>query len=92
MAETDEILELVKKGRANYSWFMTHALDVNPKHLWDKMVEVSNSVRDNERTSVGAGHGVGRLALCFLTCYYPSTVILGSFPNLNKTQHFSGSP
>ncbi|GAH45700.1 unnamed protein product, partial [marine sediment metagenome] len=77
----NEILDFIKKGRADYSWFMTHALDVEPEHLWFKMKEVNDSVRDNERTAVGAGHGVSktyggaRIALTFLFCYYPSTVI-----------------
>ena len=76
-----EIIELVKRGRKDYSWFMTHALDVKEEHLWPKMREVNDSVRDNERTAVGAGHGVsktyggGRIGLTFLLCYYPSTVV-----------------
>lgn len=79
--KTSEILDFIKRGRADYSWFMTHALDVKPEHLWHKMREVNDSVRDNERTAVGAGHGVSktygaaRIALTFLSCYYPSTVI-----------------
>ena len=77
----NEILNFIKRGRADYNWFMTHALDVKPEHLWHKMKEVNDSVRDNERTAVGAGHGVsksytsGRIALTFLYCYYPSTVV-----------------
>lgn len=77
----DEILDFTKRGRKDYGWFMIHALDVQPEYLWDKMVEVANSVRDNERTAVGAGHGVsktfsaGRIALIFLYCYYPATVV-----------------
>lgn len=76
-----EVLDFCEHGQRDYSWFMTHALDVDPKHLWYKMKEVNNSVRDNERTAVGAGHGVsktygaGRIALTFLSCYYPSTVV-----------------
>ncbi|NVL90738.1 MAG: hypothetical protein HWN69_07065 [Desulfobacterales bacterium] len=76
-----EAKKLAERGRRDYSWYMTHALDVKSEYLWSKMREVNNSVRDNERTAVGAGHGVsktynaGRLALTFLNCYYPSTVI-----------------
>jgi len=79
--ENKEVLDFCKRGQRDYSWFMTHALDVEPKHLWYKMREVNDSVRDNERTAVGAGHGVsktygaGRIALTFLYCYYPSTVV-----------------
>jgi len=78
---SSEILQFIERGRKDPSWYMTHALDVKKEHLWGKMKEVSTSVRDNERTAVGAGHGVsktytaGRLALWFLTCFYPSTVV-----------------
>lgn len=81
MGKNNEILRFIERGRKDYSWFMTHALDVKPEHLWYKMREVNDSVRDNERTAVGAGHGVsktygaGRIALTFLSCYYPSTVV-----------------
>lgn len=76
-----DVLDFCERGQQDYSWFMTHALDVNPHYLWAKMREVNDSVRDNERTAVGAGHGVSktygaaRIALTFLYCYYPSTVI-----------------
>jgi len=45
------------------------------------MLEVAHSVRDNKKTAVGAGHGVSktygaaRMALWFLICYPPATVI-----------------
>jgi len=79
--ERRELLSFIDKGRRDHNWFMTHALDVKPEHLWSKMREVNDSVRDNERTAVGAGHGVsktytaGRIALAFLYCYVPSTVV-----------------
>ena len=79
--EDKEVLDFLVHGQQDYSWFMANALDVNPRHLWSKMREVNDSVRDNERTAVGAGHGVsktyvaGRIALAFLYCYYPSTVV-----------------
>lgn len=83
-ATTEEMkmaLELAEHGRGDYSWYMTHCLDVRPEYCWSKMREVNDSVRDNERTVVGAGHGVSktyglaRVALTFLNCHYPSTVI-----------------
>jgi hypothetical protein len=80
-AKKNEVLELMKRGRADYGWYMTHVLDVKERHLWDKMVEICDSVRDNERTAVGAGHGVsktytlGRLAIAFLMTHCPSTVV-----------------
>ncbi len=80
-AEMNAAIELSEHGRKDYSWYMTHALDVNPDHLWSKMREINNSIRDNKKTVVGAAHGVSktygvaRVALTFLNCYYPSTVI-----------------
>lgn len=91
MDSSKEILNFIERGRADYSWFMTHALDVQEAHLWSKMREVNDSVRDNERTAVGAGHGVsktfggGRIALTFLSCYYPSTVITTA-PSWNQVK------
>jgi hypothetical protein len=81
MQRSPDIIQFVKRGRREPDWYMTHALDVKPEHVWDKMSEMGNAVRDHERTSIGAGHGVsktytlGRLTLWFLTCYYPSTVV-----------------
>lgn len=61
--------------------FQVECLDVKREHVWPKMAEVAESVRDNTKTAVKAGHGVSksyeaaRLALWFLCCHYPSTVI-----------------
>jgi hypothetical protein len=61
--------------------FMVNCLDVKSEHIWSKMREVAESVRDNQLTAVPAGHDVsktytaGRLALWFKTCFQPSTVI-----------------
>lgn len=76
-----DILDFIKHGREDYAWFMTHALDVKEEYLWYKMQEVADSMRDHERTTVGAGHGVSktytlaRLCLGFLICNCPSTVV-----------------
>lgn len=89
---SNQILDFIEHGRKDYSWFMTHALDVKLEHLWSKMREVNDSVRDNERTAVGSGHGVSktygaaRIALTFLYCYYPSTVITTA-PSLNQVKN-----
>lgn len=50
-------------------------------HMWSKMREVAESVRDHQLTAVPAGHsvsktyGAGRLVVWFKTCFSPSTVI-----------------
>ncbi len=77
----NQVLELAELGRNNPSEFMVRVLDVKRKHLWGKMIKMADSMRDNERTTVGAGHGVsktytlGRLALTFLASHCPSTVV-----------------
>lgn len=81
MIKADEIKRYVDKGRKEPDWFFTDALDVKRAHMWDKMRDIAYSVRDNQYTVVPAGHGVSktygaaRLALQFLYCYFPSTVI-----------------
>lgn len=56
-------------------------LDVKGEHIWSKMIDVAESVRDNQFTAVPAGHSVsktytaGRIAVWFKTCFQPSTVI-----------------
>lgn len=71
---------LLKFWKENPVRFLTDCLDVKPEHVWDKMEEICNSVRDNQFTCVKAGNSlsksytVGRLALWFLYCHKPSTV------------------
>ena len=76
-----QVVELARLGRDDPAEFMVRVLDVKRNHLWFKMREMADSMRDNERTAVGAGHGVsktytlGRLALTFLATHCPSTVV-----------------
>jgi len=76
-----ERLAKLTRYQANPILFQTECLDVRGEYVWPKMVEVAESVRDYEKTAVKAGHGVSksyeaaRLALWFLCCHYPSTVI-----------------
>lgn len=61
--------------------FFTKVLGVPDRHIWSKMREVAESVRDNQFTAVPAGHsvsktyGAGRIAVWFKTCFQPSTII-----------------
>ena len=61
--------------------FCTDILSIKPEYMWDKMVEILESVRDHQKTAVRAGHSVsktftvGRLVPWFKVCYTPSTVI-----------------
>lgn len=71
----------VKKYKPDPIGFMCDVLDVKPEHVWHKMVEVAESVRDHQRTCVFSGHGnsktftLARIALWFLYTHIPSTVI-----------------
>jgi hypothetical protein len=61
--------------------FQCDVLDTKREHVWGKMREVAESVRDYQKTCVHAGHGVSktyeaaRIALWFLYTHIPSTVI-----------------
>ncbi len=71
----------MRKYRPDPIGFQCDILDVKPEHVWDKMVEVAEGVRDHQKTCVFAGHSVSktfelaRLALWFLYTHMPSTVI-----------------
>ncbi len=71
----------IQKYQPDPIGFQCDVLDVKPEHVWDKMVEVAEGVRDHQKTCVFAGHGVSktyelaRVALWFLYTHKPSTVI-----------------
>lgn len=71
---------LLEFYRKNPVKFLTNVLDVKEEHVWSKMEEICNSVRDHQFTAVKAGNSlsksytVGRLALWFLFTHKPSTV------------------
>lgn len=76
-----ESQKILKRYQKDPIRFQVECLDVKKEHVWPKMREVAESVRDNPKTAVKAGHGVSksyeaaRIALSFLCCHYPSTVI-----------------
>jgi hypothetical protein len=76
-----ECSKILKRYQRDPIRFQVDCLDVKREHVWPKMCEVAGSVRDNPKTAVKAGHGVSksyeaaRIALWFLCCHYPSTVI-----------------
>ena len=61
--------------------FLINVLGLPPEHIWHKMREVCESVRDHQVTLVRACHSVsktytsGRIVPWFKTCFQPSTVI-----------------
>lgn len=72
--------KLLAHYRKNPIDFLVDCLDVKREHVWTKMEEIANSVRDHQFTCVKAGNSlsksftVGRLALWFLLTHKPSTV------------------
>lgn len=70
--------------------FISECLDKNPR--WFKQQEIIESVRDNRNTYVKSCHGVGKthtakdIALWFLYCHKPATVIstAPSWPQVEK--------
>ena len=73
--------KLMERYRSDPLSFQVECLDLKREHIWDKMEEVALSVRDHKFTAVKAGHGVSktfeaaRIALWFLMCHKPSTVV-----------------
>ena len=74
-------LEFLKQYESEPIKFFTNILDVDPAHVWSKMRQICESVRDHQFTCVKAGNSlsksfsVARLALWFLYTRYPATVI-----------------
>ena len=92
MTKTEQLARLAEhwvRWQKDPIAFMTEVLDVQPEHVWSKMREVAESVRDNRLTAVGAGHSLSktylsaRLALWFLYCFRPSTVVTTA-PSYNQ--------
>lgn len=70
--------EMVQKSLDEPDWWITNVLGDD---LWEKQVEVIESVRDNEETAVASCHGAGksflssRALLWYLYTHSPSLVI-----------------
>lgn len=84
VAEQQQIVEINDKMvayRADPTGFFENVLGLPAEHIWSKMREVCESVRDNQITLVRACHSVsktftsGRLVPWFKTCFQPSTVV-----------------
>ncbi len=81
MIDINQAKDYLLRYRTDPISFFVEVLGVDDKMIWQKMREISLSVLDNKKTAVKAGHAVSksftasRIALWFLYCYYPSTVI-----------------
>lgn len=80
--------KIISDGRANPIHFFTHCLDVKEEHVWSKMTEIVESIRDHQFTCVKAGNSlsksytIARAALWFLYTHYPSTVVTTAPSNI----------
>ncbi len=76
-----EIADKVMQYRQDPKGFYVDILGMKEEYLWSKMIDVVESVRDNQFTAVRASHsvsktyGAGRIVNWFKTCFQPSTVI-----------------
>ncbi len=81
MTDTEIIYDRLMEYRKNPVGFCTEILSLKKQFVWRKMVEILNSVRDNQFTAVRASHSVsktftiGRVVTWFKTCFQPSTII-----------------
>jgi hypothetical protein len=81
MSIESDALETMRRGQQDYIWHGTHVLDMRPEWVWHGMRAMAESLRDNEKTCVYAGHGVSktyslaRFCLSFLFTHPPCTVI-----------------
>lgn len=80
--------KIIERYKNDPIGFMVEVLDVEEEHLWSKMVEVAEAVRDHDYVAVKAGRSLsksyvfGRIALWFLYTHYPSTVITTAPSNI----------
>lgn len=81
-------IDLIERYQDDPVGFMIEVLDVDPNHLWTKMIEISEAIRDHDYVCVKAGNSLsksftlGRLANWFLFTHYPSTVITTAPSNI----------
>lgn len=75
----DEYIAIINRYQNDPYAFFQEILGI--KEVWAKMTELANSVKNEQRTVVFAGHGVSKsytaaaVVLWFLTCFPPATVI-----------------
>ncbi len=82
---TNDEIKAAKVMRENFiahpEDYFVNVLGVDRQNIWPKMQEMINAVRDYKKVVIKAGHSVSktytmsRLAMWFLYCFYPSTVI-----------------
>jgi len=85
----EDALKLFKNWRENPEVFSKDVLGGGQP--WEKQLEIMRSVRDNRRTTVRSGHGIGksyisaRIVLWFLQCW-KNSIVVTTAPTQNQVE------
>lgn len=85
----EDLDDLVEELRASPEFFIKNILGVQ---LWEKQIEIAESVRDNRYTTVRACHDIGktfsaaRLALWFLYSF-PQSIVVTTAPTMRQVEN-----
>ena len=84
---------LCQDFRDDYTRFYTECLGMPVEHVWAGMHQISDSVRDYQKTCVYSGHslskdyGCARLALAFLYSHGPKCTVIVTGPSNNQVEN-----
>lgn len=85
----DEARAILARTRSDPAWYCHNVLGCEP---YDKQIEIIESVRDNEQTSVNGANGVGkdwmigRIVPWWLNAYAPHAVAIVTGPTFRQIQ------
>jgi phage terminase large subunit len=89
MEYSEELLDQARRAKGQPAWWVKNYLGDD---LWDKQIQIINSVRDYLRVAVPSCHGVGksfiaaRTALWFLTCF-PDSIVVTTAPTYRQVRN-----
>lgn len=85
----DQARAIIRRMRADPAWYCKHILGVD---LYDRQLEIIESVRDHEQTSVNGANGVGkdftigRVVPWWLNAYAPHAKVIITGPTFRQIQ------
>lgn len=85
----DQARTIIQRTRRDPAWYCEHVLGVD---LYDKQIEILESVRDHEQTSVNGANGVGkdftigRVVPWWLNAYAPHAKVIITGPTFRQIQ------
>lgn len=92
VAEMAEIYGMMLEYQQDPIGYFLDILGMPPEHIWSKMIEMAESIRDHQFTAIRAGHSVsktftmGRIITWYKSCFQPSTVI-STAPSDNQVKN-----